>query len=233
VGDLAKLHYFMGRGRAETTRWMLAVNEIEFQNVSLSNPADFENLKSTQKLPFNQLPLLEIHGLNLSQSAAMIGYLARRGGLNGDGEVEAVWCDMIAGATADFNTPAMQFAFQPDPEVAKQGLLASIVKFCPHFARILERNGGEFLVGARRSLADVVLAESLTSYLEIISDCLGEFPGLKNLQARVITEPGIAAYLRSPNRWRRPDDQYVIDIAAVLERALPAHMPDADRFVAS
>jgi len=233
VVDKAKLHYFKGRGRAETTRWMLAVNEIEFENVSLSNPADFENLKSAQKLLFNQLPLLEIDGLNLSQSAAMIGYLARRGGLYGDGAVEAVGCDMIAGATADFNTPAMQFAFQPDPEVAKQGLHASIVKFCPHFARILERNGGEFLVGARRSLADVVLAESLTSYLEIISDCLNDFPGVKDLQARVIAEPGVAAYLRSPNRWRHPDDQYVIDIAAVLERALPSHMPDPDRFIAS
>ena len=84
------------------------------------------------------------------------------------------------------------------------------------------------MVGACRSLADVVLAESLTSYLEIISDCLNKFPGLKNLRARVIAEPGIAAYLRSPNRWRRPDDQYVIDIAAVLGRGLPTHMPDPE-----
>ena len=90
MADIAKLHYFKGRGRAETTRWMLAVNEIKFENVSLSNPADFENLKSAQKLPFNQLPLLEIDGLNLSQSTAMIGYLARRGGLYGDGPIEAV-----------------------------------------------------------------------------------------------------------------------------------------------
>ena len=231
MGDIAKLHYFKGRGRAETTRWMLAVNEIEFENVSLSGPADFRNLKLAGKLPFNQLPLLEIDGLNLSQSAAMVGYLARRGGFYGDGPVETVWCDMIAGAIADFNTPAMQFAFQPDPEVAKQGLRASVAKFCPHFARILERNGGEFLVGARRSLADVVLAESLTSYLEFISECLNEYPGLKDLQARVIYEPGIAAYLRSANRWRRPNNQYVIDIAAVLQRALPAHMPDPNRFV--
>ena len=83
------------------------------------------------------------------------------------------------------------------------------------------------------STSDVVLAESLTSYLEIISDCLDEFPGIRDLQARVISEQGIAAYLRSPNRWRRPDDQYVIDVAAVLERALPAHMPDPERFVVS
>ena len=141
-------------------------------------------------------------------------------------------CSRPPGRITVKQTPeGMQFAFQPDTGVAKQGLHASIAKFCPHFARILEQNGGEFLIGARRSLADVVLGESLTSYLEIISDCLDEFPDLKNLQERVIAEPGISAYLRSPNRWRRPDDQYVIDIAAVLERALPAHMPDPDRFV--
>jgi hypothetical protein len=27
-----KLHYFLGRGRAETTRWMLAINQVEFEN---------------------------------------------------------------------------------------------------------------------------------------------------------------------------------------------------------
>jgi glutathione S-transferase len=177
------------------------------------------------------LPLLEIDGLNLSQSAAMVAYLARRGGFYGDDAIEAVRCDMIAGAVADFNAPAMQFAFQPDPEFAKQGLLASIEKFGPRFAKILDENGGEFMVGTRRSLADVVLAESLTSYLEIISNALEALPGLKGLQERVISDAGIAAYLRSPNRWRRPDDQYVIDVARVLQRALPKHMPDPDRFV--
>ena len=30
---MTRLHYFKGRGRAETTRWMLAINQIEFENV--------------------------------------------------------------------------------------------------------------------------------------------------------------------------------------------------------
>ncbi len=231
MGEFAKLHYFNGRGRAETTRWMLAANQIEFENVSIATPENFDALKKSEKLPFNQLPLLEIDGLNLSQSAAMVGYLARRGGFYGDDAIEAVKCDMIAGAVADFNTPAMQFVFQPDPETAKQGLLASIEKFGPRFAKILHENGGEFMVGTRRSLADVVLAESLTSYLEIMSDSLDALLGLKGLQERVVSDGGIAAYLRSPNRWRRPDDQYVIDVARVLQRAVPSHMPDPDRFV--
>ena len=122
MGEFAKLHYFKGRGRAETTRWMLAANQIEFENAPLATPEDFDTLKKSEKLPFNQLPLLEIDGLNLSQSAAMVGYLARRGGFYGNDANEAVRCEMIAGAVADFNPPAMQFAFQPDPEIAKQGV---------------------------------------------------------------------------------------------------------------
>ena len=75
----AKLHYFKGRGRAETTRWMLAINNIDFINISLEDHNDFDNLKASGKLPFNQLPLLELDDLRLSQSSAMISFLARRG----------------------------------------------------------------------------------------------------------------------------------------------------------
>jgi len=77
----AKLHYFKGRGRAETTRWMLAINNIDFINISLEDYNDFDNLKTSGKLPFNQLPLLELDDLKLSQSNAMISFLARRGDL--------------------------------------------------------------------------------------------------------------------------------------------------------
>jgi glutathione S-transferase len=76
-----KLHYFKGRGRAETTRWMLAINNIDFINISLEDHNDFDILKASGKLPFNQLPLLEIDNIKLSQSSAMILHLARRGDL--------------------------------------------------------------------------------------------------------------------------------------------------------
>ncbi len=38
VAEFAKLHYFKGRGRAETTRWMLGANQIEFD---MSDPDRF------------------------------------------------------------------------------------------------------------------------------------------------------------------------------------------------
>ena len=43
--SMAKLTYFRGRGRAETTRWMLAVTETEFVQEGLTSPQEFAALK--------------------------------------------------------------------------------------------------------------------------------------------------------------------------------------------
>ncbi len=226
-----KLHYFRGRGRAETTRWMLAANRIEFDNVPLETPEELAALRASGKLPFDQIPLLEIDGHCLSQSSAMIRYLARKGDFYGDTDEDAVWCDMVAGATADFAETAMQAAFQPTEEVAARMLRDRFAKFGPRFEARLQANGGRHMAGTRLTFADVVLAEALENYLERVPDLLSGTPGLADLHARVIAHPGIAAYLAGPNRWPMPDAQYVIDVARVLQRALPPHMPDPQRFV--
>lgn len=228
-----RLHYFKGRGRAETTRWMLAVDQIEFVNVALLTPEELAALRATGRLPFDQLPLLEIDGLYLSQSTAMIRYLARKGDFYGDSDDDRLWCDMVAGASADFAETAMQAAFQPTADIAEANLRRAVAKFGPRFEARLVANGGQHMAGTRLSFADVVLTEALTSYLELVPDILDGTPGLADLQRRVTAHPGIAAYLDSPSRWPVPDDQYVIDVARVLQRALPPHMPDPERFVVS
>ena len=229
--DMVLLHYFMGRGRAETTRWMLAANGIAFENRPLRTAEDFAALKATGKLPFNQLPLLEIDGRNLSQSTATTRYLARKGGFYGDGPDDEVMCDMVAGAAADFAEAALQYAFQPTHEAGRALAAKSFDKFAPRFEAILERGGTGWMAGRRMSFADVLLSEALENYREIDAGFFDAAPGLAGLLARVKAHEGIAAYLAGPNRWRMPDAQYVIDVARVLQRALPPHMPDPDRFV--
>ena len=187
----AKLHYFKGRGRAETTRWMPAINNIDFINISLEDYNDFDDLKASGKLPFNQLPLLELDDLKLSQSSAMISFLARRGDLYGKTDEEAVRCDMLVGAVGDFNVPAMQFAFKADKDEASRDLDASLKKFGKHFELILTQNESEFLVGQKLSVADIIMAESLTSFIEFCPTCLNNYPLLKQLQEKVVAEHNI------------------------------------------
>ena len=144
---------------------------------------------------------------------------------------DAVWCDMLIGAINDFNTPAMQFAFKQNRREASKDLDVSLKKFGNHFKFRLTQNGGQFLVGKSLSSADILLAEALTSFIEFSPDCLVNYPCLMEFRNRIVSEPNIKSYLTSTNRWRLPDDQYVIDVAKVLRRPLPLHFEQRHRFV--
>lgn len=227
----AKLTYFKGRGRAETTRWMLAANQIEFENCVIATAQELSELRASEKLPFDQMPLLEINDRRLSQSSAMIRYLARLGGFYGDNDAEAADCDLVAGVVADFAEAGLQAAFQPTDQAATELLTARFDKFGPRFEAWLSQNGTGVCAGSRVSFADIVMAEALSGYLERCSDILNSTPLMKALYQKVLGLPGIARYLASDLRYPMPGDTYVIDVARVLERALPSHMADANQFV--
>lgn len=226
----ATLTYFLGRGRAETTRWMLAATDVEFTNVAITSAEELSALRVSGKLPFDQMPLLEIDGLCLSQSSAMTRYLARRGNLYGSNDTDATWCDLVAGVTADFAEVAVQAAFKP-AEPAIEAMRMCFSKFGPRFEARIVSQGSGFCAADGMTFADVVLAEALSSYLEWCPDILADTPQLTALYHRVISTKGIAQYLESNLRYPKPGDDYVIAAARVLQRALPSHMPDANRFV--
>ncbi len=227
----SKLTYFRGRGRAETTRWMLAAAGVDFINIPIDTPEDLAELRRSGKLPFDQMPLLEIDGQNLSQSSAMIRYLARRSGLYGENNTEAMWCDLVAGVTADFAETALQAAFKPTVEIAVADLEDRFAKFGPRFESRIREQGSGYSAAKTMTFADVVLTEALDAYLEWCPDILSDTPLLKSLHEQVVAHDGIASYLASDLRYPMADSDYVIAIAKVLGRALPPHMPDPDRFV--
>ena len=161
----------------------------------------------------------------------MIRYLARRGGLYSADPTEAMWCDMIAGAAADFAETAIQAPFKPDAETAIADLQQRFAKFAPRFEARIVAQGSGFTAAATLTFADVVLCEALSSYLEWCPEILQHTPHLRGLYQTVTDMTGVAAYLGSDLRYPKPGDDYVIAAARVLRRALPPHMPDPDRFV--
>ena len=227
----ATLTYFRGRGRAETTRWMLAATGIDFINVPVDTPQDLADLRASGKLPFDQMPLLEIGDLCLSQSSAMIRFLARRGGFYGENDTDALWCDMVAGVVADFAETGIQAPFKPTADAAIADMEARFAKFGHRFEARIEERGSGFCAAGSITFADVVLAEALSTYLEWCPEILSDTPRLKALYDTVTGLPGIAAYFASDLRYPKPGADYVIAAARVLQRALPPHFPDANRFV--
>jgi glutathione S-transferase len=100
----ATLYYFGGRGMADQIRWMLAATDVSFTQKTIFLREHLQRLSQAQ-LPFGQLPLLQIDGIELVQSQAIIRYLATRSGLHGKNREEIAKCDMIAEAVKDLISP--------------------------------------------------------------------------------------------------------------------------------
>lgn len=98
----ATLYYFGGRGLADQIRWMLAASDVSFTQKEISTREQFVKLAARQ-LPFGQLPLLQIDGLEIVQSQAAVRYLARRANppMIGKTNEEILKCDMIAESVRD------------------------------------------------------------------------------------------------------------------------------------
>jgi glutathione S-transferase len=74
-----KLLYFPLPGRAEVTRLVLTYGGIPFTDQHVTEK-DWPDLKG--KLPFGQVPVLEVDGKQLAQSAAIERYVAKLAGLH-------------------------------------------------------------------------------------------------------------------------------------------------------
>ncbi len=96
----ATLYYFSGRGMADQIRWMMAATDVNFTQKVISHKDQLAKM-ARQQLPFGQLPLLQIDGIEIVQSQAAVRYLARRGGLEGKTPDEVLKCDMIAETVRD------------------------------------------------------------------------------------------------------------------------------------
>jgi glutathione S-transferase len=79
---------------------MLAATNVDFCQKTVATREKFLEMASGQ-LPFGQLPLLQIDGMELVQSQATVRYLARRAHIAGNSAQDALKCDMIAEAVRD------------------------------------------------------------------------------------------------------------------------------------
>ncbi|XP_058410132.1 glutathione S-transferase A4-like isoform X1 [Diceros bicornis minor] len=82
-----KLYYFRGRGRMEPIRWLLAAAGVEFEEEFLETRERYEKLQKDGHLLFGQVPLVEIDGMMLTQTTAILSYLAAKEGPEGESQI--------------------------------------------------------------------------------------------------------------------------------------------------
>ncbi|XP_039078877.1 glutathione S-transferase A2 [Hyaena hyaena] len=201
-----KLHYFNGRGRMESIRWLLASAGVEFEEKFIETPEDLDKLKNDGHLLFQQVPMVEIDGMKMVQTRAILNYIATKYNLYGKDIKERALIDTYTEGVADLNEMILLLPLcPPDQKEAKIAQVKEKItaRYLPAFEKVLKSHGQDYLVGNRLSRADIHLVEVLYYVEELDPSLLANFPLLKALKTRVSNLPTVKKFLQ-PGSQRKP-----------------------------
>uniref|UniRef100_A0A8C2T8Q7 glutathione transferase n=1 Tax=Coturnix japonica TaxID=93934 RepID=A0A8C2T8Q7_COTJA len=192
------LHYANSRGRMEPIRWLLAAAGVEFEEKFIEKKEDLQKLKS--------VPMVEIDGMKMVQTRAILNYIAGKYNLYGKDLKERALIDMYVEGLADLYELVMMNIIQPADK--KEEHLANALdkaanRYFPVFEKVLKDHGQDFLVGNKLSRADVSLLETILVVEECKPDALAKFPVLQSFKARISNIPNIKKFLQ-PGSQRKP-----------------------------
>jgi len=212
-----KLTYFDGRGLAETSRIILAINDAEYEDFRYPmkvndwkthdiEKKEFDDDKANGKLSksLNKVPFLLDNGIIISQSKTIERYLARKFNMMGDTESEHAIIDSICEWVRDFKD-AYQKIRHIDEEKKEDAMNEWFNKTLVERFLLLEHILGEegHCVGNRLSLADVVLYSFITQFFDNKEGALNATNSAPKLRKIIDTVSGND----NLNKWleRRPN----------------------------
>ncbi|XP_075821263.1 glutathione S-transferase alpha-2-like isoform X2 [Microtus pennsylvanicus] len=155
---------------------------------------------------FQQVPMVEIDGMKLVQTRAILNYIATKYDLYGKDAKERALIDMYTEGIADLTEMIMQLVkLPPDQREAKISLIKDKTKnrYLPAFEKVLKSHGQDYLVGNRLTRVDIHLLEVLLYVEELDSSLLDSFPLLKALKSRISSLPNVKKFLQ-PGSQRKP-----------------------------
>ncbi|XP_055430626.1 glutathione S-transferase A2 isoform X2 [Bubalus kerabau] len=205
-----KLHYFNGRGRMECIRWLLAAAGVEFEEKFIEQPEDLDKLRNDGSLMFQQVPMVEIDGIKLVQTRAILNYVATKYNLYGKDMKERALIDMYSEGVADLGEMIMFLPLcPPDQKDAKVAQIKERTtnRYFPAFEKVLKNHGQDYFVGNKLSKADIHLVELLYYVEELDPSLLANFPLLKGLKARVSSLPAVKKFLQPGSQRKPPMDE--------------------------
>jgi len=201
-----KLSYFDANARAEVARLILSYNKVDFEDHRFSG-AEWPAIKPD--MPFGQVPVLYIDGTPLTESGAIVRYLATEYGMNGANSLQAAYIEMISGILGDIYMKVPYF--EKDPvEKEKKMKSAFDDHICPGLAKMEKKfaeRGNDFLIGDKYSYADFAMANCLLLTEVHDASYLKAYPKLCALKDRVKNLEGVKEYYA-----KHPPKGFKIDI---------------------
>ncbi|WP_411884683.1 glutathione S-transferase family protein [Polaromonas sp. YR568] len=199
------------RGHTRDLRVLWALEELQlpFEIAGMDHPAHDLNTEAYRRLsPFEQIPAIDDDGLVVSESAAILVYLARKSGrlIPGDlaGEAQVMrWC------FAAMNSIEMPLLALMVLDWTADGSCGKHREFLAGWADMrlgnLERwlAGREFIATGEFSVADILMAHVLSAGIKDES-LIAPYPGVMSYRDRCLARPA----------WKRTFEAYCARVEA-------------------
>lgn len=197
-----KLGYWDIRGLAQPIRYLLAYKEVDFEDklYSCGPPPDFERAawldeKQTLGLDFPNLPYLIDGDVKLTQSTAIIRYLARKYDLDGKTCEEKRRADVIEQQLSDVKRTWVMLCYNPkfaEQRDAYEATLPATLKSLSSFL-----GDRQYFAGDRLTYVDFLAYEFLAQQLIFSKKSFADFKNLTDFVDRIEALPTLKAYLAS------------------------------------
>ncbi|XP_059529608.1 glutathione S-transferase Mu 1 isoform X2 [Myotis daubentonii] len=196
------LGYWDIRGLAHAIRLLLEYTDSNYEEKKYTM-GDAPNYDRSQwlsekfklGLDFPNLPYLIDGAHRLTQSNAILRYLARKHNLCGETEEEVIRVDMLENEAMDTANLLARLCYSPDFEKHKPEYLKVLPEKLKLFSEFLGKKS--WFAGDKLTYVDFLAYDVLDLHRTFEPKCLDAFPNLKDFIARIEGLEKIAAYMKS------------------------------------
>ncbi|XP_069489086.1 glutathione S-transferase Mu 1-like isoform X1 [Ambystoma mexicanum] len=205
----AILGYWDVRGLGHSIRLLLEYTGTKYEEKMYTcGPApdydrsDWLKEKETLGLDFPNLPYFIDGSVKLTQSSAIIRYIARKHNLCGESEEEMVRVDLLQSQVMDFRMQLATIAYSPDFEALKGPYLKQLPDKLKLFSEFLGQR--KWFAGEKITFADFLVYDVLDQHRMLEPKCLDSFPNLKTFLDQFEALEKINIYMKSGRFMKTP-----------------------------
>lgn len=195
--------------RAEVLRVSLFISNIPFEDVRISRE-EFINMIKTgylpngKKVPFHQLPVIEVDGEIIGQTGAIARYCGKISNLYSNDNINAAKIDQIIDAATDITNLVSPTIREKDEQKKVEDRLLLKNKLLPRWFRYLENilseNTSDWFVENKMTIADIAMWRLLGWLISGIIDgipttIVDSYPKLKNIHTNVHHHPKVQEWM--------------------------------------
>jgi glutathione S-transferase len=200
LSHLTLTYFDIHGGRAEPARLAMHIGGIAFEDKRFAF-ADFAEVRKST--PLNQVPTLEVDGVQVTQSDAITRYVGKLGGLYPTDAYQALLCDEVLSVLEDANIK-LGASFGLTGEALKEARLklvsGPLTIYLSWLQKQLLAHGGQYFADQRLTIADLkvfVFVRTLNAgHLDHVpTDLVEQVAPMLNAHLQRITQtPAVQAY---------------------------------------